>query len=142
MLVVLQVNLDIEQGLVNGSQGVIQNFEPYSKEKMPKAAKGIIRNPREPAPPAGPTLGGDYPQYREKMIQQFIDQAEYKFWPVVRFSNGVQRTIYADCTVNTYGTKEPYCLLSRTQIPLIPGWAITIHKSQVYHYVQYPQYLC
>ena len=39
-------------------------------------------------------------------------------------------TIYPSCSVSELGVGEPYSFLSRTQIPLAPGWAVTIHKSQ------------
>jgi len=51
-------------------------------------------------------------------------------WPRVLFHNGVKRTIYATCLVNSVGDGEPYSLLHRTQIPLVPGWAMSVHKSQ------------
>lgn len=51
---------------------------------------------------------------------------------MVKFSNGTKRVIGPDCTVNETGKKGPkfYAMFSRTQIPLAPGWAMTIHKSQ------------
>lgn len=128
MLVVLLHNLDLGSGLVNGSQGTIQGFEDYEKAKMPKAAS----NRRDDSSmPGVPTLQGDHAVFREGQLDQFVKQMKTKAWPVVRFLNGVERTIYADCTVNELGDEAPHSLLSRTQIPLMAAWAMTTHKSQV-----------
>jgi ATP-dependent DNA helicase PIF1 len=138
MLVVLLHNLDIAAGLVNGSQGTIQGFEPYDKKKMPKATenarKGRGRELELDTAVLGvPVLAGDYAGMRETQINEFILQADHKAWPIVTFLNGVKRTIYADCTVNEQGDEAPFSLLSRTQIPLMAAWAMTTHKSQVYN---------
>lgn len=130
MLVVLLHNLDITAGLVNGSQGTIQGFEDYDPTKIPKATgKGRDREPESTY--VGPTLVGDYAMFREQQINEFMQGASFKKWPIVTFLNGVTRTIYADCTVNELGDEQPYSLLSRTQIPLMAAWAMTTHKSQV-----------
>ncbi|PNP55210.1 hypothetical protein FNYG_15537 [Fusarium nygamai] len=118
MPVMLQVNLDIEAGLVNGSQGVICGWEKIDTEMLPQ-------------------LRGEHSSVRENYVREFTEQhrkkypdAEDQFWPVVRFNNGQIRTIYPWCMLTPVGMKEPYSFLHRTQIPLIPGWAITVHKSQ------------
>lgn len=132
MLVVLLVNLDVDSGLVNGSQGEIVGFESYSKEKLPKRSMKAAgkRGKEEEIPAERQTIGGDYAELREAQIAAFIDQAEVKCWPIVCFDNGITRTIYAECRVNEVGDDKPYSLLMRTQIPLVAAWAMTIHKSQ------------
>lgn len=130
MLVVLLHNLDIGAGLVNGSQGTIQGFEDYDKNKMPKAATNRGRD-NDTYQPGVPVLQGDHGAFREERLKEYVKQMKYKAWPIVRFLNGVERTIYADCTVNELGDEPPYSILARTQIPLMAAWAMTTHKSQV-----------
>jgi ATP-dependent DNA helicase PIF1 len=109
MRIVLQANIDPNAGLVNGSQGTIVDFEPFDEKKLPTK--------------------GD--RYFEEQIGIFSRQNKCQPWPVVRFDNGLTKTIFADCTTNELGNEEPYSLLSRTQIPLMAGYAVTVHKSQV-----------
>lgn len=113
MLVVLLINLDLGRRLCNGSQGIICGFEKFDPNNLPK-------------------VGSDYGGLREKYVRDFIDREDVtkKFWPIVKFHNGQVRTIYADCSIHALGNNEPFSLLSRTQIPLAPAWAISIHKSQ------------
>ena len=108
-------------GLVNGAQGTIIDFEPYDKNNLPKAPKG----PNEEG-----ELRGDHASYREHQIKDFAEANGKQPWPVVKFLNGRVMTIMADCTTNELGNEKPYSLLSRTQIPLAAGYAITVHKSQ------------
>ncbi|KAF9698916.1 hypothetical protein EKO04_002875 [Ascochyta lentis] len=119
--VVLQANIDPPSGLVNGAQGTIIEFKPYEESTLPKAPA----NKNESG-----DLRGDHAAYREAQIKSFANANGHQAWPVVQFTNGVKRTIYADCTVNVLGNDEPHCKLSRTQIPLAAGYAITVHKSQ------------
>ncbi|RFU75386.1 atp-dependent dna helicase pif1 [Trichoderma arundinaceum] len=131
MLVVLQVNLDLCRGLVNGSQGIICGFEAFSPDKLPKAAMG---KEAESIPPQQ-CINGEYARLKEMQIKQFMEQHQRDprlavAWPRVLFHNGQKRVIYASCVVNSVGDKEPYSLLHRTQIPLIAGWAMSVHKSQ------------
>lgn len=119
MLVVLQVNLSISAGLCNGSQGIICGFEDYDPKVLPRAKR------KDDMLPPWQIINGDYAALREMQIARFRATK----WPVVKFQNGKTRTIFANCMVNSYG-KEPYSLLHRTQIPLLPGWAISVHMSQ------------
>jgi ATP-dependent DNA helicase PIF1 len=134
--IVLQVNLNIAQGLVNGSQGIVIGWEAYDENRMPKADKSRVEGRggasgrRGNEPPPMNAIMGEHAVYRETHVKKFIEQAQVKEWPIVEFDNGVRQTIFAECIVSELGDEEPYTLMSRTQIPLLAGWAMTVHKSQ------------
>ena len=113
MLVMLLVNWDINSSLANGSQGTIVGFEKHCPELFPKVLPGW-----------------DYSSRKNGLLRVFVNQTAVQEWPIVRFLNGVRRTIYPWCMVNELGDDEPYSLLSRTQIPLTAAWAMTVHKAQ------------
>jgi ATP-dependent DNA helicase PIF1 len=50
--------------------------------------------------------------------------------PVVGFENGAECPVYPVCQDTELGDPAPFSVVARTQIPLLPAWAITIHKSQ------------
>lgn len=124
MLVVLQVNLDIKAGLVNGSQGIICGFEQFDAAKLPQA-----RSKDKDLPP-WQIINGEHAKLKEMEIAKFMEQQHVKAWPRVLFHNNKRRTIYPTCLVNSLGDKAPYSLLHRTQVPLLAGWAISVHRSQ------------
>lgn len=160
MLVILLVNLDFTAGLVNGSQGRIVGFEEYDPKKIlvptkpvESSSKSSRRRQRSPSPGRhhgrdsqgrflpghngiglnGPGLEetlGEFGAIKNEEIHAFMRAQAIQQWPVVEFTNGVKRTIYASCQLNQLGVEEPYSLLGRTQIPLLASWAITCHKSQ------------
>ena len=113
MLVILLVNLDLSSGLANGSQGTVIEFRNDSGQEQLAAMQA-----------------GEYREHKKALIAKYVRQNKSSLWPVVRFQNGVERVIRPDCTINELGDEHPYSLLSRTQIPLIAAWAMTIHKSQ------------
>lgn len=111
MLVILLINLDFDAGLINGSQGVIVGFETCNDDSLPKQY-------------------GEYKARKKGLIREFVKRAVVCEWSIVQFQNGEKRTIYAHCMMSELGDSEPYSLLSRTQVPLVAAWAMTIHKSQ------------
>ena len=111
MLVILLINLDFDAGLINGSQGVIIGFETHNSDSLPKQY-------------------GEYKARKKGLVKAFTKRAAVCEWPIVQFQNGKRRTIYAHCMMSELGDDEPYSLLSRTQVPLVAAWAMTIHKSQ------------
>ena len=114
MRVVLLANLNLSAGLVNGSQGEIVGFKSYNGHRAPR------------------NFSGEYAEYQRDQIERFMRKNRDREWPIVRFSNGHTSMIDVECSVSMWGNEQPYSLLSRTQIPLMAGWAITIHKSQVF----------
>ena len=134
MLVVLLANIDLQSGLCNGSQGIVCGFVNYAPKAHPRANGANPRPGEEEARKEqdGPRTYGDHSGLQEREIQGFISGpgATFRKWPVVKFHNGIKRTIYAECSIAELGDEKPYSLLCRTQIPLAPAWAMTIHKSQ------------
>jgi ATP-dependent DNA helicase PIF1 len=116
MLVVLLVNLNLSEGLCNGSQGAIVGFEPYNEATLPRYR------------------GWEHSTIKETYVKRFAHQQlqdrPQLGWPIVRFLNGTTRTIMPECEVHELGDPAPHSLLCRTQIPLAPAWAMTVHKSQ------------
>ena len=113
----LVANIDPAKGLVNGCQGSVTGFESYDRSKLP-------------------CKEGRHASYVQSQLELFAKKNTPKPWPIVTFDNKEVRTIYPDCAVTevlTYkegGKVKITNRLSRTQLPLLAGYAITVHKSQ------------
>ncbi|RYP65497.1 hypothetical protein DL769_006298 [Monosporascus sp. CRB-8-3] len=140
MPVVLLVNLSINDGLVNGSQGRIVAFQHASRKDICPL----------PAESDGDIMASYVRNVRKRELMEFVDCLTTTLFPVVEFFNGQRRVIIPDCAtyqmgneLEKYFDKEQYdpiltrftyrprpSLLCRTQIPLAPGWAMSVHKAQ------------
>ncbi|KAF4478884.1 ATP-dependent DNA helicase pfh1 [Colletotrichum fructicola Nara gc5] len=121
MPVILLANIDLGAGLCNSRQGKIIGFKPLTEMPKQPSRQNYKHNPD----------GFEVAQHRYDHMMDFIaSKATPREFPEVEFTNGIRRIIGPDTTANNIGRTSPYWLLSRTQIPLIPGWSMTIHKSQ------------
>ncbi|KAG7363024.1 TPR domain protein [Nitzschia inconspicua] len=126
--VMLLQNLDIKQGLVNGSRGVVESFKlvPIVIDNGKSGEKRRI----------GPNETDKFPGCRFEDLR-YNQRLEFdgKIWrissfekhPFVRFANNVAQII-TPTTFERNHFRQGKCI--RTQIPLRLAWALTIHKSQ------------
>lgn len=118
--VILQKNLNVTKGLVNGSQGVIHHFVDYNEADQRR--RSTIEDERVSI------LRSNH--IKDFMKEQRRNDRSTKL-PVVKFNNYDEMvTIFPDCSVEELGHKTPHSLIIRTQVPLLAGWALTIHKAQ------------
>lgn len=120
-MVMLVSDVDVANGLECGRVGEVVAWRDFDEGGEAIGVQGSTG-----------MLHGGHLRYREEQIKQFA-RAQYqenRLWPVVRFFNGVTRTITASCAIQELGIDQPRSLLSRTQIPLVPGWATSIRKVQ------------
>ncbi|TLS28628.1 hypothetical protein PpBr36_00610 [Pyricularia pennisetigena] len=131
MVVILRSNISPNKGLVNGSQGIVIGFANVDPNRLPRTANKNDNG--SPISAQGqPILYSTYARLQASEVRKFVAQADKKHWPVVKFHNGLTRLIMAECSVNKYYIPEQAgpVLVCRTQIPLMAGWAMTVHRSQ------------
>jgi ATP-dependent DNA helicase PIF1 len=117
MPVILLANIDPGAGLVNGSQGRITGYVPHGSA-MQARERQLAQS-------------GEFSRFEEDEIVCWTGKQSTTFpLPVVQFENGVRRVVYPACQDTELGDPPPFSVIARTQIPLLPAWAITIHKSQ------------
>ncbi|CAI0646698.1 unnamed protein product [Colletotrichum noveboracense] len=139
----------VEEDLCNGSQGKVINFVPHPQDEPKEPSKRNYRHD-----PLGYDIAcaryeriKSFKDKRHKQIQKakekrykqnqnFKDDFTEALYPEVLFSNGRRRVIGPDCSifnvesVETADGEGKLTYSARTQVPLVPGWAMTIHKSQ------------
>ena len=135
--VVLTLNVNVEKGLVNGAQGTIRGFKTYEEVVPPRSGEDVDEGQGEAGVtpdlgerPDSSVRGGEFAAYRQEQIKTFLATGSGIRLPIVKFNNGKTVLILPDCNVAQVGDDYPFSLLSRTQIPLTAGWAMTVHKAQ------------
>ncbi|GAB5358514.1 hypothetical protein AAMO2058_000464800 [Amorphochlora amoebiformis] len=118
--VILVRNQDPSKGLVNGSRGIIVAFERFEMpEKMRLGAKNYKKKSQR----------GRGPEVDEGVWSKISPDM---ILPVVKFSNGhrerIVPTVFSTSISGSCGLTSKK--ISRTQLPLILGWAMTIHRCQ------------
>ncbi|KAL9469240.1 hypothetical protein ACSS6W_010934 [Trichoderma asperelloides] len=120
MPVVLLQNIDPGSGLCNGAQGIIVGYEPFGDLLQ------LVTEYYERLPAHWLRIDA-----LEDALRKFLREcSSNKGWPIVKFHNGITRTIYPTCRALPLGGTQPYSLLRRIQIPLTAGWALTVYDSQ------------
>mmetsp|Transcript_29018 Transcript_29018/g.70769 ORF Transcript_29018/g.70769 Transcript_29018/m.70769 type:complete len:746 (-) Transcript_29018:121-2358(-) len=135
--VLLVRNMSHENGLVNGSRGVVTRFERFC---LPETEKKKAKNQRSRK--ARMRQAG-----RKRNMEKAWGESEEEYWPeicpdeefpVVRFCNGVETVIrpgewsITDIIDRKQATlsERPQVVFTRHQLPLVLGWAMTIHRCQ------------
>ncbi|RYP82365.1 hypothetical protein DL769_001690 [Monosporascus sp. CRB-8-3] len=142
MPVVLLSNISISRGLVNGSQGVVVDFAPVD-------GGDLLQRRRTSRAGLKSVYVSDI--IDDELFQYATSTHPVRALPVVRFDNGVVEVIHPECSDHEIGNEtlstgyelDTYSrdmdeflgrpapsVLCRTQIPLIAGWAMSIHKAQ------------
>ena len=123
MPVILTTNIDVPSGLVNGSQGTIVGFKHCSANELAQNRSTLQ------------AAGSIYLKQRLDAVGAFTSHynpnCHHDYLPIVRFADHPRDVVIRpDCSVEEFGDEPPYTLLMRTQVPLAPCWAMTIHKAQ------------
>ncbi len=124
--VLLVRNVDPARGLVNGARGTVVGFEPFSVEAAKRAERAQRRAERAREREKG--VG----RQRTNMVapvDHWADVAPGMQLPVVEFTNGERVTIKPSTWTNLGGIVR-HRGGPRSQLPLILGWALTIHRCQ------------
>lgn len=112
--VMLVCNLNVREGLCNGTRGVVVGFETGPSSSSPLLPVPQIEGPKTTV------------ALMDEIIAEAIRPEPA---PIVQFMNGTRMPILPH-TWSTHYSRLPEIQISWCQTPLILAWAITVHKSQ------------
>jgi ATP-dependent DNA helicase PIF1 len=132
--VLLIKNLDPKNGLVNGSRGIVIGFAPLRDGNDDSGSDHDESSTHDASDDASDDASKsteaskDGTEGKKRSHDDSLsDEKEEELWPVVKFTCGITKTIGPE----KWDIKQQGKTLAELwQVPLILGWAITIHKSQ------------
>jgi ATP-dependent DNA helicase PIF1 len=128
--VMLLANLDVKQGLVNGSRGVVTDFVRLQEALHHVKAQALLQSVSKEEQNTAVSEFWSFVRGDSRMLfpKILFETRDTKKEVNPGYSEGLTKIVV---TPYTWDMKlGPHINISRIQIPLMTAWALTIHKCQ------------